>query len=258
MMPRSKKKQTEEQNEEQAQGTSKAKDKKKVKPPWEPWEKSRAKQWLKKWFKDGSIPVEYSKTDGGLGPRKYWDDLCAQHPDFGGIAGMKYDEAFTRRLGAVQKDFIKKADRATHDQASFDNYRQSHPVEAMNQRGEPRWEGSIAQAQLKKDIQEQYHVGKLPKELWEDEGESRNSYKDYPLKVFRDHIYQEIRLRKWQYYTIKERKKKGDIKFDADSLEEDADDVVEVDDEAIEVVDGEGRLVETGDAEDEDEDRPMR
>ena len=234
----------EEQNKKAAEGgDEQEKNTKKKKLPWEPWEKSRAKQWLKTWFKDGSIPLEYSKTEGGLGPRKYWDDLCAGHPDFGGAAGMEYNDAFTRRLGSVKKDFEKKAKRATLDQASFDNYRLNHPEEALNHRGEPRWEGSLAQAQLKKDVEEKYHLGKKPKELWEDKGEDRKSYKDYPLKVFRDHIYQEIRLKKWQHYTIQERMKKG-LVLDKDDGDIDDADGVEIDDEALEVVDDDGRLLD--------------
>jgi hypothetical protein len=114
------------QEEKTANGNGEQK--KTKKQPWEPWEKSRAKQWLKKWFRDGSIPVEYSKTEGGLGPRKYWDELCAGHPDFGGV-GMQYNDAFTKRLGAAKKDFGKKEKRANIDQASFDNYRLNHPEE---------------------------------------------------------------------------------------------------------------------------------
>jgi len=92
-------------------------------------------------------------------------------------------------------------------------------------------------------VEEKYHLGKKPKELWEDKGEDRKSYKDYPLKVFRDHIYQEIRLKKWQHYTIQERMKKG-LVLDKDDGDIDDADGVEIDDEALEVVDDDGRLLD--------------
>jgi DNA repair exonuclease SbcCD nuclease subunit len=113
--------------------------------------------------------------------------------------------------------------------------------------GEPRWEGSLAQAQLKKDVEEKYQVGKKPKELWEDNGENRESYRDYPLQVFRDHIYQEIRLRKWINFTIQERREKGLVLDDEDAEEESVvvrDDGIEVDYDGIAVVDGNDNLLD--------------
>ena len=227
------------------EATTEGNKKKKEKKPWEPWEKSRCKQWLKKWFKDGSIPAEYSKPIGP-GPRAVYDAICANHADFGG-AGMKYDDNFTRRLGAEKAQFLKKQRRADLDQKCFDNYRQHHPEKETNHRGEPRWEGSLAQAQLKKDVEEKYQVGKKPKELWEDNGENRESYRDYPLQVFRDHIYQEIRLRKWINFTIQERREKGLVLDDEDAEEESVvvrDDGIEVDYDGIAVVDGNDNLLD--------------
>jgi hypothetical protein len=55
---------------------------------------------------------------------------------------------------------------------------------------------------LKKDVARGgYHTErnadetvKKPKQLYEDEGEDRSSYKDFSLDVFRNHIYQEEAL----------------------------------------------------------------
>jgi hypothetical protein len=122
---------------------------------------------------------------------------------------MKYDENFTRRLRGVLSDFQSKKKRAEQDQESYDDFRANHPEKATNHRGEPRWEGSEAQRQLKEDIANQYHWDKTPKELWEHP--ERTVYKDLPLTVFRDHIYQEERLIKHQNLTKLERAKKGHI-----------------------------------------------
>ncbi len=37
------------------------------------WENSKAKQQLKKWFKEGKISVNYSAKDGGQGPQEVWN-----------------------------------------------------------------------------------------------------------------------------------------------------------------------------------------
>jgi hypothetical protein len=182
---------------------------KKKKQPWEPWAKSKAKQQLKNWFRDGTIPLDYSET---IGPRAVWDAHCVGHPLFG-AAGMDYgDDLFTDHLRAVKNDVISKIKRADLDQEAFNNFRANHPVKATNHREEPRWEGSEAQRQLKEDVANQYHCDKAPQVLWNDP--ERACYKAYPLAVFRSHIYQEERLIKFQMYTAMEGKKKGKVADD--------------------------------------------
>ena len=154
---------------------------------------------------------------------------------------MKYDTTFTNRLRAVKTDFINKNNRAEKDLQSFNNYRRNHPVGTRNNRGEPRWQGSAAETQLKEDIKTGYHAGKKPMEMWEHP--SRTCYKKFPLKVFRDHIYQEIRLVKWLAYYKTKLRDKGYV-FSDD--EEEGPQLGEADNDegAIEVVDDEGRLLE--------------
>ena len=57
----------------------------------------------------------------------------------------------------------------------------------------PEWEGSDAQKLLKKDMEDGRHETMQPMELWE----TRDTYLLFPLDVFRDHIYQEIRTNKY-------------------------------------------------------------
>ena len=184
---------------------------KKKKEPWEPWGKSSAKQTLKKWIREGVIPVDYPENGG---PRAVWDQHCENHQLFG-RAGMKYDQNFSRRLNDVRKDHLSKLERAALDQASFDDFRANHPVKEFNIRGEPRWEGSAAQKQLKDDVSNQHHWGKTPKELYEDP--NRQVYRDHfgedgeGLRHFRNHIYQEERLIKFQNLTLQEKAKSGHL-----------------------------------------------
>ena len=60
----------------------------------------------------------------------------------------------------------------------------------------PPWHGSAAQNWLKHDINLKMHELMKPKELYE----TRAEYRKFPLKVFRDHIQQEVRDRKERPY----------------------------------------------------------
>ena len=64
------------------------------------WCKHPAKHFLKKLFRDKTIPVEYSKNKWG-GPKRVWNDHCKDHPAF---KRMKYNDTFTRRLRDVRDD----------------------------------------------------------------------------------------------------------------------------------------------------------
>jgi hypothetical protein len=90
-------------------------------------------------FKDGTIPVDYSKKGG---PRAVWDEHCQDHLAF---AGMEYTTKFTNRLRSVRDDYKKKTGRAKDDKKAYDNFRKLFPVETHNHKGEPRWEGSRAE-----------------------------------------------------------------------------------------------------------------
>jgi hypothetical protein len=71
-------------------------------------------------------------------------------------------------------------------------------------RGEPRWEGSAAEARLKKDMDEGIHLKLLPSEMRKNTPE----YQDYLPKTFSSHIDQETRARKFQAYLRDKNQKK--------------------------------------------------
>jgi hypothetical protein len=50
---------------------------------------------------------------------------------------------------------------------------------------------------LKELIAREEHVGKQPRDLWD----ANNEFQIYSLKTFRDHIYQEKRLLKFNHYV---------------------------------------------------------
>ena len=176
-------------------------EKAKLKKPKLDWSNSAAKTYLKKAFKDGLIATNYSDVGG---PRQVWDDLCANHPAF---RGMECGSEFTSHLRSVRIDFQRKCKRAEIDKDAFDNFRKNHPRPTHDHKGVPLWHGSKAEEYLKADIEADLHEGKLPQDLWE----SRPEYKVYDLKVFRDHIYQELRLEKLYNYLEFEASKKRKV-----------------------------------------------
>jgi hypothetical protein len=102
-------------------------------------------------------------------------------------------ENFRNHLRDLRKQIRASKDRAISDSAALAHDRRIFPKKTYNHRGEPRWEGSEAEQLLKQDIDEGKNKDLMPAELHQ----SRDEYKGYPLEVFRKHIYQEERLRKY-------------------------------------------------------------
>ena len=159
------------------------------------WGKSAAKQYLKKCFRLKVIPTDYDNAEA------VFNNHCKNDPSF---ARMQYDAAFVRRLKSVRDDYIAKFDRCQKDLEAFIIAKQNHPTPALNCRGEPQWNGSNAQKLLKELIGRGDHEGKKPENLWA----STPDFQVYSKESFRDHIYQEQRLLKFNRYveTLKQQK----------------------------------------------------
>jgi len=152
------------------------------------WAKSAAKQFLKKCFRDKVICPDYKDA------KVVWKDHCENHPAF---ARMTCDDAFVRRLGTVRDDYLKKLGRMRDDLRAYVKAKANHPTPAFNCRGEPQWNGSEAQKLLKALVSEGKHEGKAPKKLHA----AKPEFRVYSLQTFRDHIYQEERLLKFNRYV---------------------------------------------------------
>ena len=161
------------------------------------WAKSAAKQFLKKCFRDKAIRPDYKDA------KVVWKDHCENHPAF---ARMMCDDAFVRRLGTVRDDYLKKLSRMRADLKAFVKAKKNHPTPKFNSRGEPQWHGSRAQQLLKKMVSEGKHKGKEPKVLYS----KTEEFRVYSLQTFRDHIYQEERLLKFNKYVQSLKQEKVD------------------------------------------------
>jgi hypothetical protein len=112
---------------------------------------------------------------------------------------------FRSNLRYLRKDIISTRAQDVSDSTALANDRRIHPKKALNHRGEPRWEGSEAERLLRLDMDEEKHRTLKPRELYM----TRQQYHDnYPLKVFRGHIDQEERRRKYIVYLKKKQAEK--------------------------------------------------
>ena len=162
------------------------------------WKKHPAKAFLYNSFKDKVIPVGYSET---IGPKGVWDNHCASHAVF---SDLNYDSNFVRRLKSVETYYVKKHQRQLDDQIAFDLFRKNNPI-----KWEGRWAGSDAQKEFKQDMKAGKNKEfKSPKAFHA----SNPKFKEFGLTKFRNHIYQEKRLVKFNNYVdhLKAKASKGD------------------------------------------------
>jgi hypothetical protein len=110
---------------------------------------------------------------------------------------------FSSRLGDLRKVYSECMFRAEVDQEAFENYRGKHAPSLFSKHGYPEWQGSESQRLLKIDIEAGKHLLMSKADLHESNLEY---YGNFPLSVFRDKVYQEIRTAKY-LHTCKERGK---------------------------------------------------
>ena len=149
------------------------------------WKGSIAKDLLEKDVADGIID--------GLKPAAVY----TSRPKFGNTSKAK----FASRLRTARLQHKKTADASKEDKIAYDHDRLIHPIPLFNHCGKPRWDGSEAQAQLCCDMDAGKHKTMQPKELWA----THEAYQGYDSDVFRKHICQEKKMRKF-YNSINDRK----------------------------------------------------
>jgi len=160
------------------------------------WKDSLAKRLLWKDLFNGDIPL-YSDE---MGPQ----EVYLQRPEFSDFAYEKFRD----HLNDLRKKVIEDKERAISDSAALAHDRQIFPKKPTNHRGEPRWEGSEAERLLHVNMDNKKHEVMAPKELYQTRKEY---YENYSLDVFRGHIYQEQRCRKYIAYRKQKSAKQNHI-----------------------------------------------
>lgn len=146
------------------------------------WANSEARRLLAKDLADGVIPLEPCHSM----PTR---EIFTSRPEY---AEYGYT-LFSSRLSGLRKIFARDMDQAKDDMAAFADSRLNNTIHTHNTRGYPEWDGSKAQSALNDDIEMGLTAEMEPAELWE----FRLVYKEFPLEVFRDHIYQKLKTDKY-------------------------------------------------------------
>jgi hypothetical protein len=151
------------------------------------WRYSEARRLLEQDLRSGVIPLH--------GGEMTVEECYTQRPEFSDFAF----ESFARRLQALRKQCTAKNNRSVADTAAFAH---DCALLARKQDDAPgvllRWDGSEAERVLKLDVANGLHINLTPKNFHR----SRPEYQVFSLKVFRGHIYQELKRRKFitSYY----------------------------------------------------------
>ena len=101
---------------------------------------------------------------------------------------MAYDEdRFVCNLKNLKVAVKKEKDALDRDHRAYEHDMTLYPRKTESVRGYKMWEGSTAQKLLRQDVKNKVHKNHSPKELHR----TRPEYLEFPLDVFRKHIYQE-------------------------------------------------------------------
>lgn len=158
-----------------------------------PWADSNARALLVKDLLAGVVPLE---VDSAMPTQT----IFTSRPEY---APYGYKN-FSSRLSGLRKIVARDKTRADKDAEAFANFKANNIIHTHNPRGYPEWDGSKAHKQLEDDIDNDLHELMDPYELWC----LREVYDPFPLKVFRDHIYQIIKTRKY-LHTLEVKGKSG-------------------------------------------------
>jgi len=125
---------------------------------------------------EGRIPLDAEQ----MGAAKVW---CNYHnaSQFK-MRGMKFGDTFKRRLVALRNQIRRDKNRAADDKRAVAMAIRNHPPPTHNHRGEPQWNGSVAQRLLKEDIAAGKHLEMLPAKLQMQA--DRMPYRDYEPDTF--------------------------------------------------------------------------
>ncbi|CAB9506772.1 hypothetical protein SEMRO_278_G106580.1 [Seminavis robusta] len=187
---------------EKATKTKTARKKKDVSLTWN--ENHPARILLYKEIAEGRIPLDEKE----MGPAEVW---CTYHDTLEfQMDGVEFNDNFATRLSSLRAIVKRDQGRAANDRKALEKAMKNHPVQELNHRGEPQWNGSLAQALLQQDMAEGKHETMRPSELWE----ARPEYKEAFSRKddFRWKIRQEIRTKKYLYtleYRAEEKLRKN-------------------------------------------------
>jgi hypothetical protein len=160
-----------------------------------PWRNSKAKALLMQDLRCGIISLDRTMTAC---------EVVASREEYGGC-GMDNLKKFAPRLQRARKVVKEGKARAAADKAMIMKHiKMCQTRKTLNGKDERMWCGSNASKQLTIDVSKGLHIEMKPQELQNTCAE----YKEFSLKCFRHHIYQEVRADKFRNYC---KSKKTDL-----------------------------------------------
>jgi len=161
------------------------------------WKKSDAKKLLTNLIYSNTPGVERMSTEG-----IYQSNEAFQDYSF---------EQFKRYLSTIRASAKKYNERAEISEREIWSDKMKFPRNSTTIRGYPHWDEHLSSILLTNDVKDGKANRMKPRELHA----SRKEYKEFPLGVFRDHIYQEKRRQREEAGWVFRRNNKGRKKHEA-------------------------------------------
>ena len=180
-------------------------------PAGDGWRNSKAKLLLRDLIDAGEIDEHSDPEDAYfLCLREYPDEF--EYYDY-------HDNDFPGKLKSLFNTWTEDTKKAVFDEKAFAHDMKLFPPKDINSRGEPRWEGSKAEAFLREDIAAGKHKANNIKP--KDFQKTRPEYLEHDKDHFRDHIYQEDRRIRYNNYLNAKREEKQALAKEAAKREAD-------------------------------------
>lgn len=150
-------------------------------------------------LEDGWLPTDETKVSAENAWKVYQN---ANLPEFHGICFKQFKE----RLADHRRAAKKKKEESIQEEDAFQHDCLLHPRDEMHdRRGKLIFDRSPAKDLLRQDIKDGAYPRLSPMQLWN----TRPEYKLFDLKVFKERIYQEIRLAKFFNWCEMKRHQEG-------------------------------------------------
>jgi len=144
----------------------------------------RGKQLLLRDLREGLYPEDMP-----------FEEVFYQRPEFDvGVSHSEAKRLFENRLKAARKLVTQNNTRSASELVLMQQDRAAHPPPARYPSGEPRWDGSAAQALLKEDVKNKVHESMSREAFYTSRTEY---YLDFSLQTISNHVDQEVRSSKF-------------------------------------------------------------
>jgi hypothetical protein len=146
-------------------------------PPSPPWKNNPVRDLLMQDIRTGVVD--------GLRPAQVYNSRA----EYCSTSRQK----FASRLSSLRKQVNTQLTSARADSAALEHDRQLYPIQPIGSNGMPRWQGSEAESVLLRYIDNNLQTTNTPRQLYL----SHPAFQAFTLEMFRKHIYQEIKKRKF-------------------------------------------------------------